>query len=174
MDRKTFLKGCATGFCACAAAPALAGEPPKQEDWRIGFIKRRHAKLLAALSERAEGDALAASISEMGAFCSEEDEKEGPTKPGDIDAFAARYAKWGFSLTRDDANKTYTLSYDPKGDCSCTFNSLAAKTPGVMCNCSVGWVRHKWTILLGKEPKVVLKEAVLQGGKLCKFEITAA
>jgi hypothetical protein len=77
-------------------------------------------------------------------------------------------------VTYDTATKTYTSSYDPKGDCFCPLNGIAAKTPSAVCECSVGWTKHTWGIVLDKNVKVVLKEAVLRGGKVCKVEITAA
>lgn len=177
MDRKEFLRGCATGLCACAVASlptrALA-ETPKPEDWRLPFVKRRFAKLLTDLGKRTDGETLSAALQAMGDYCASESDDKTRKFAGDPDGYAASVAKFGGTVTHDDARKVYTLVYDPKGDCFCPFNGLAAKTPGSMCECSIGHTRHAWTIVLGKEPKVELKEAVLRGGKVCRFEITAA
>jgi len=176
MDRKEFLKGCATGLCACVAAcmPAMsanAADGPKPEDWKLPFVKRRYAKLLAALQGRVDGAALTASLQDMGAYCSSENDAGTKKFAGNVDGFAAEIAKNGSTVERK-GESTYVLTYDPKGDCFCPFNSLAAKTPGVMCECSAGWARHTWGIILGKEPKVAIAESVLRGGKVCRFEIT--
>jgi hypothetical protein len=173
MDRKEFLKGCATGLCACAVAgmPAIAAETPKPEDWRLPFVKRRFAKLLGSLGRHMDEPALSASIQELGEYCASESDERTKKFAGNPDGYAAEVAKYGTTVTHDDARRVYTLTYDPKGDCFCPFNSLAAKTPGVMCECSVGNTRHTWSTVLQQEVKVELKEAVLRGGKRCKFEI---
>ncbi len=177
MDRKQFLKACTGGLCACAAAclpkAANAADAPK-EDWRIPFVRQRYAKLLTSLGERVDGEALTASLQEMGNFCASQGDDKTKTFAGDLDGFCQEITKNGLVVARDDANKLYTVTYDPHGDCFCPFNSLAAKTPGTMCECSVGWTRHNWGIVLEKEPKVTLLESVLHGGKICKFEINAA
>jgi predicted hydrocarbon binding protein len=54
-------------------------------------------------------------------------------------------------------------------ECWCPLN--CAKTPNVVCNCSLGWQQHTWETLLQKKVKVELKESVLRGGKRCVFEI---
>ncbi len=172
MDRKEFLRACTGGLCACAAAlvPAAAAEPAK-EDWRFGFIKRRYAKLLTALGGRVEQPALVASLREMGDYCSSEGDEQTRKFAGNIDGFAKEIAKNGSTITRHEDGKTITLTYDPKGDCFCPFNSIAVKTPSVMCECSAGWARHTWRIILERDVKVEVKDSVLRGGKTCKFEI---
>jgi hypothetical protein len=176
MDRKEFPRGCATGLCACAVAsmPAIAAETPKPEDWRLPFVQRRFAKLLGELGRRMDGPALTASIQELGEYCASENDERAKKFAGNPDGYVAELAKHGAIITCDDAGKVYTIAYDHKGDCVCPFNSLAARTPGVMCDCSVGYIRHAWSIVLQREVKVVLEEAVLRGGKVCKLEITAA
>lgn len=175
MDRKEFLKGCATGLCACAAAclPAKAlAEPAKPEDWRLPFVKQRYAKLIAMLSERLDAKTLSATLEELGSFCASQQDAENEAFRGNLDAYLAKLSQDGTVITHDAAGKTYTLEFDPHGDCFCPLNSVAAKTPGAVCDCSVGWVRHIWGIVLNKEPAVAMKETVLRGGKVCKCEIT--
>lgn len=177
MDRKEFLKGCATGLCACAAACLPTGalaEPTKADDWKLPFVQRRYAKLIGMLSKQLPPAEMAATLQELGSFCASElDSKVKPFR-GNPEAYIKETTKNGSTVTYDAATKTYISSYDPKGDCYCPFNSLKAKTPGAVCECSVGWTKHTWNIVLNKETNVVLKEAVLRGGKVCKVEITAA
>jgi hypothetical protein len=177
MDRKEFLRACTGGLCFCAAAalPAKAADAPaKPDDWRLGFVKKRWAHMLSTLSQKMDEPALSAALEDMGAFCASQNDEKTKQFAGDVDGFCKAMAEGSVKITRDDARKVYTSTYAPGADCFCPFNSLAAKTPGVMCNCSVGWAKHNWSIVLKKEPKVVLKEAVLRGGKACVFEITAA
>ena len=180
MDRKEFLKACTGGLCACAvaslptAAAAASEAPPKPDDWRLPFVKQRYAKLLSVLSQKMDEPALSAALQEMGAFCASQRDAEMSKFAGDLDGFCKAMSKGQTTITRDDVHKVYTSTYSPGSDCFCPFNSVAAKTPGVECECSVGWTRHTWGIVLQKKPKVVLKESVLRGGKACTFEITPA
>jgi hypothetical protein len=177
MDRKEFLKGCATGLCACAAACLPTGalaEPTKAEDWKLPFVQRRYAKLIGTLSKQLPPAEMAATMQELGAFCASEQDSKMEAFRGKPEAYIKEATKNGSVVTYDAATKTYTSSYDPKGDCFCPLNSMKAKTPGAVCECSVGWTKHTWGIVLNKEAKVVLKEAVLRGGKVCKVEVTAA
>jgi hypothetical protein len=177
MDRKEFLKACTGGLCFCAATalPSAAAEtPPKPEDWRLGFVKQRWAKLLNVLGQKLDEPTLSASLQEMGAFCASQNDTRIKKYAGDLDGFCKETTSRGdTTIARDDARKVYTVTYTPGADCFCPFNSVSAKTPGAMCNCSVGWTRHTWGIVLKKEPKVALKDSVLRGGKGCVFEITA-
>lgn len=175
MDRKEFLRGCFTGACACAVAcvPAVGAEPAK-EDWRLGFVKRRYAKLLAGLGKRMEPSALVASLREMGDYCSSEQDEQTKKFAGNVDGFAKEIGKNGSTVERGVDGKSLTLTYDPKGDCFCPFASAAVKTPAVMCECSAGWAAHTWSIILEKKVAVAVKDSVLRGGKVCKFEITPA
>lgn len=176
MDRKEFLRGCASGLCACAAAclpKTAAGAAPKPEDWRLPFVKQRYAKLLGVLSERMDEKTLSASLQEVGSFCAAQDDKTTKFR-GDLDGYCKELAKDGTTVTRDDVRKVYIVSGTPQTDCFCPLNSVAAKTPGAACECTLGWNRHNWAIVLQKEPKVVLLETVLRGGRVCKVEISAA
>ena len=180
MDRKEFLKACTGGLCACATAclSANAAEaPPKPDDWRLHFVKQRYAKLLSTLGQRMDQKQLAAALQDVGAFCASQSEERAKKFRGDIEAYCKSFKDGAMKdssmdVTYDKARNVITSIYSPGADCTCAFNSLAHKTPGVECECSVGWVRHTFGIVLEHEPKVELKEAVLRGDKVCKFEIT--
>jgi len=182
MDRKEFLRGCATGLCACAATCLPAGalaEPAKPDDWRLPFVKQRYAKLLGSLSQKMDKTALAAALQDVGAFCASQSETRAQKFRGDIEGYCKSFKEGALQdsamdVTYDKARNTVTSAYNPGGDCTCPFNSLASKTPAVECECSVGWARHMFGIVMEREVKVALKESVLRGGKVCKFEITAA
>ncbi|HUO99097.1 MAG TPA: hypothetical protein VMU01_10535 [Rhizomicrobium sp.] len=176
MDRKEFLRACTGGLCACAAVvlpgAAKAADAPK-EDWRLGFVKQRFAKLLETLSAKMDDAQLAASLEEMGKFCASQNDERIKVFAGDTDGYVKFVASQPqMSIARDDTRKVYTQTYSPGAQCFCPF--VGAKTPGTMCDCSVGWAKHAWGVVLKMEPKVVLKESVLRGGKACTFEITAA
>ena len=93
---------------------------------------------------------------------------------GNVDGFRKFLGEHGSTASYDAERGVYTLVYDPGSACPCSFAGEVGKTPGVMCDCSVGWARHTWGIVLQNEPKVELKETFLRGGKVCRFEITPA
>lgn len=176
MDRKQFLKACTGGLCGCAVAalpvPANASDAPKPEDWRLGFVKRRYAKLLATLSRKMDEAALSASLQDLGAFCASESDDQTAKFKGDLDGYCSELAKNGTIVTRDDTRGVYTAAGTPVSDCFCPLASVGVKTPGVMCECSVGWTKHNWDIVLQRQTRVAIKESVLRGGKICAMEIS--
>lgn len=180
MDRKEFLKGCAGGLCACVAAASLSGaaaaaaDAAKPEDWRLPFVKQRYAKLLEILSKRMGETVTSQALQDLGSFCSSQNDEATMKFRGDVEGFRKFVGQHGSTVTYDAERKVYTTSYDPGGHCPCPFAGEVGKTPGAMCDCSIGWVRHAWTIVLEREPKVALKETLLRGGKVCSFEVTPA
>jgi hypothetical protein len=176
MDRKEFLRGCAGGLCACAAAAclpeaAVAAETPKPEDWRLPFVKQRFAKLLQTMSQKMGSQGASETLQAMGDFCSSQRDEITNKFRGKADEFGKFITQQGSTVSHDAGRNVYTVAYDPKGACPCPFAGEAGKTPSVMCECSIGWTRHTWGIVLDREVKVELKEAFLRGGKRCIFEI---
>lgn len=178
MDRKEFLKSCVSGLCACAAAtlPAAAATTktaPPPEDWRIGFVQKRYAKLVHILSAKMEDSTLSQTFEELGAFCASQQDDKLKAYAGKPDEFCKFITQGNFSATHDKASDTYTVVFAPERvDCFCPLASRNAQTPTKVCECSAGWQSHTWTSILGKPPKVALKETVLRGGKTCTFVIT--
>jgi predicted ArsR family transcriptional regulator len=176
MDRKEFLKSCAGGLCACAAAclPATteAAEAVK-EDWRWNFLKKRYAKLLSLLSETMGEATLKQTLFKVGTFCSAEYDSMLARYRGDVEGFAEhiRNTSSGDIVTYDRERGVITMTSPERTDCFCPLNGVGAKTPGVVCNCSLGWQQHSWESVLQKKVRVELMEAVLRGGKRCTFEI---
>jgi predicted ArsR family transcriptional regulator len=175
MDRKEFLKACTGGLCACATAcvPAAAAETTKPDDWRWGFLKRRYAKLISMLSETMDEATLRKTLVQLGTFCSAEYDQTLDKYKGDVDGFSehVRNTSSGDMVSYDREKRVITMTSPDRTDCFCPLNSVTAKTPGVVCNCSLGWQQHSWEKVLQKKVRVELKEAVLQGGKRCTFEI---
>ncbi len=175
MDRKQFLKACTGGLCACAATclPAGAEAPKAADDWRWGFLKRRYAKLISMLSETMDEATLRKTMVQLGTFCSAEYDEMLDKYKGDVDGFAkhVRSTSSGDIITYDRERGVITMTTDERADCFCPLNSVKAKTPAAVCNCSLGWQTHTWERILQKKVRVDLKEAVLRGGKRCTFEI---
>ena len=179
MNRKQFLRNCACGLCACAAAglpgtAALsAAETAKSEDWRLPFVRKRYARLLDILSRRMEGDALHETLFELGAYCSGLGDETIMKFRGNLEGYrqAVKQSASGDSITYDWDKRLITMASDERTDCFCPLISRFNHTPQVACHCSIGWQQHAWETLLQRPVRVELKESVLRGGKRCVFEI---
>ena len=175
MDRKQFLRSCAGGLCACAMAPAAvaAETPAPAEDWRVSFVKKRYAKLLDVLSGKMTDDELAAALQTLGSYCASTFDDKFAKYRGDPNAFAAHIKTLGAGdLFSYDAKRNMVIATsEERTDCICPLIGKAYKTPGVVCNCSIGWHQYAWPALLGKKVQVALKESALRGGKRCTLEI---
>ena len=177
MNRKEFLKNCAGGLCACAAVSLVpvsslsAAEPAKNEDWRWTFVKQRYAKMLEILSGRMDEKALNETLHEVGSFCSSTQDDWTIKHRNDIEGYckSIEQSSSGDHATYDREKGIVTMISPERTECWCPLN--CAKTPNVVCNCSLGWQKHTWETLLQKKVTVELKESVLRGGKRCVFEI---
>ena len=181
MDRKQFLKTCASGLCACAAAcisvGAKAADTASPDDWKPVFVQKRYAKLLAIMSGRMSKAEMSSALQDLGAYCAAESlgTKIEPYR-GDVDGFIKYFGQLTQgSVKIDRLNTGYVQTFTPSdGNCSCPLVSRAAGTPGVVCECSVGWARQIWGQVLDRQPNVQLRESVMRGGKSCVSEITPA
>jgi hypothetical protein len=176
MDRKEFLRACTGGLCACALAPvagAAAAEAPAHEDWRADFVKQRYAKLLEVLSDKVGEDKLIDALHELGAFCAGTFDAKFEQYHGDVDRFGAYVKTLGYGdlFSYDPVRNAIIATSTERKDCICPLIGMAQKTPGVVCNCSIGWHTHAWQKLLGKKVRVALKESVMRGGQRCTLDV---
>ena len=178
MDRKQFLKTCASGLCACAVAgiagKAARADAPTPDDWKVPFARRRYAKLLDILSGKLNEAEMSDALHSLGEFCAADSVgAKLESYRGDVDGFVkflGQLSQGSVKMERLDTG--YLQTFTPgDGDCSCPLISRTAKTPGVVCECSIGWAHHVWRQVLEREPNVVLKESVLRGGKACVSEV---
>ena len=79
MNRKDFFKHiCKYGACGCAGMMLLSpanllanddkGEE-KKEDWRIGFMQERIAKLIESMNSKLDEETINSLLENMGRFC---------------------------------------------------------------------------------------------------------
>jgi predicted ArsR family transcriptional regulator len=181
MNRIEFLKTCAGGLCACAAfgvptaaiAESATAEPPKPEDWRLQFIKRRYAKLLENLEGRVGERTLDEILQQQGRFCASTTEMIQKHK-GDIDGFIQDITReWKQQITYDREQGVITAAGPEVKECFCPLID-GRYTPKSACDCSLGWTQYAYETVLGKPVQVELKESVLRGGKRCTFIIRIA
>jgi len=178
MNRRNFVRDCTLGACACTAASALApiatlaaDGAPKPDDWRIGFVKSRYAKLIELLSRRLDETELAATLQALGRRCAE-GLPQLKTHKGDVDGFIADFgAKYGEHITYDRERGIVTVVGPERTACFCPLVDTQ-NCPKIVCECSLGWQRQVYETLLGRPVEVTLKESVVRGGKRCVFEVS--
>ncbi len=182
MNRVEFLKTCAGGLCACAmigapavaetstAAATAAPEPPKPEDWRLQFIKRRYAKLLENLQGRVGDRTLNEILQQQGRYCASSADMIRKHQ-GDIDGFIADVTReWKQQITYDREKGVITAMGPEQKECFCPLID-GRYTPKSACDCSLGWTQYAYETVLGKKVDVELQESLLRGGKRCTFVI---
>lgn len=177
VDRKEFLRTCAGGLCACAAAcvtaPAAGAAIAPAEDWRVPFVKERYAKLMNVLLDKMGEKDLTATLHEVGGYCASTFGAALQKYRGDVDGFINFIKNDGSGdlPIYDRERNVIIATSQERTDCICPLIGLSAKTPTVVCNCSMGWHQYAWETLLQKKVRVELKESVLRGGKRCTLEI---
>jgi predicted hydrocarbon binding protein len=175
MNRRSFVRDCLGGVCACAAAgaaPVLAAAPAPgvPEDRRLAFIQARYGKLLEILSVR-HGDAeVDATLRELGRFCASGMSLLARHR-SHVDDFAREFGEEaGESVTVDHARGIITVVGPERTDCYCPLVDHLT-CPKTVCCCSLGWQQQVYETLLGRPVEVRLVESVVRGGKRCRFEV---
>lgn len=176
MNRKEFLKNCACGLCSCAAlgltAPSAstAAEASPPEDWRLGFIRHRYAKLLEILSDRLDDATVNEILRQMGYNCAASYSLLQQHR-GDVDGFIREFKKrMNEDITYDREKGIVTVVGPERTECFCPLIDSRVVS-GKVCACSLGWQQCTYETLLDRQVQVELKESVLRGGKRCAFEI---
>lgn len=72
---------------------------------------------------------------------------------------------WG-KLTREDGN-TY-LIYN---ECLCQLRKSAKVQSAFFCNCSRGWVKEIFELILERPVEIELQQAISKGDPQCRFRI---
>lgn len=176
MNRMEFLRSCASGFCACAlfraplSADTPATEPPKPEDWRLPFVKRRYGHLLHDLSERVGDRTLNEILQAQGRYCASTTDLLRKHK-GDLDGFIRTVSReWKWEVAYDRDRGVVTINGPEAKDCFCPLID-GRYAPKSACECSLGWNRYAFETVSGRKAQVELKESVLRGGRRCSFEV---
>ena len=175
MNRQQFLTTCGAGLCACVGLPAATSiastlaPPSPPADWRLPWAQRRYARLLEILAAQTNDETVAAVLNQVGRFCASQMKLLGQ-HAGDVDGFIREFSqRYHEEITFDRDRNVITVVSAERTDCTCPL--ICRQTPGSACACSLGWQKHVYETLLGREVRVELKESVLRGGRRCVFAI---
>ena len=203
LKRKDFLAALGkTGVCMCAAAgasrAALAGQTapqaskpgdktPERASKRMEFVDGWLGRFFQAVDGTLDEGARERLMVANGRSCFAA--YAGPAKkepgPDALDKFKAwikeqgkdrGYRLDGDAISFEFVGSAETGQASPEGICLCpTAEAQKAGTLSpTFCLCSVGYVQEMHERMLGRPVKVELVEAVLRGGKRCKFRMTVA
>ncbi len=175
MNRRTFLKDCLGGVCACAAARAVpslgqAAESPPPAHWRLPFVQARYGHLLGLVAARAGTDALDDTLRQLGHFCAQGTPLMEKHRGHIDDYIRESTASSGETITYDRARGVLTIIGPERTECFCPLVDQRT-CPKAVCNCSKGWLQHVYETVLEQPVEVHLLESVVNGGKRCAFEI---
>ena len=184
MNRKDFFKkACVSGICGCTGLSFLLNskafaddeEVKKEEqDWRIGFIQRRFAKLVSTFNSNLDEKTSKELLEQMGRECSNEGKNSILKFKGDTEGYLKEIeAQWAEKVEFDKEKKEITVFGRKKDKCLCPFVDNAIM-PENFCNCSIGWFTQSFETLLDQNVKVTLLSSVLQGNERCTFKIKLA
>ncbi|HLP18132.1 MAG TPA: hypothetical protein VK470_17875 [Bacteroidota bacterium] len=178
MKRNEFIhSACKIGLCTCVGMPLLSSDvlasdnEAKKEDWRIGFMQRRFAKLIDAINSNVTEAEKQKIIEAVGRACGEETNTELAGYVGNIDGMLEQLKRtWIETVEYDKASGTIKLFGKKTGKCGCPFVDKSQISKD-FCHCSIGYQKAVWSKISGKEADASIIESVLYGSERCSFKI---
>jgi hypothetical protein len=181
MDRKEFFENvCKYGACSCAGMmllspanlPANEDTPEeKKEDWRIGFMQNRIAKLVEGMDDKLDKETMISLLEDMGRHCAKGNSENYVKFKGDLYGYLKSIEKWVDKAEHDEENGIIKLIGKKNSSCFCPFVDIS-KMPKEFCNCTKGWNKETYEAIIGKQVDVRIDTTVLWGGERCSFTIT--
>jgi len=181
MKRNEFLKSaCSLGMCSCAGVSILSGETltassdgkKNEQDWKIGFIQKRFAKMIAGMDSTVDQETKVKILENLGRACAKEHAASFEKFKGNPESFLGDLEKnWAERTEYDKKTKTMKVIGKKQESCFCPFvdNSI---TPKDFCLCSTGNMKETFETILGQPVDVKVEESILRGGERCSFTIT--
>jgi len=181
MERKDFLKSaCTIGMCSCAGVSLLSTGTltafseikEKESDWRIGFIQKRFAKMIAGMDSTLDQETKVRILENLGRACAKEHAASFEKFKGNPESFLADLKNsWAERTEYNKNTKTMKVVGKKQESCFCPFVD-ASITPKDFCNCSLGFNKESFETVLGQPVDVCIDESILRGGNRCSFTIT--
>ena len=180
MKRNEFLKSaCSLGMCSCAGISLLSSETlagssddaKKESDWRIGFIQKRFAKMIAGIDAAVDQETKTKILENLGRACAKENAASFEKFKGDPESFLRELEKiWAERTEYDKETKTMKVVGKKQESCFCPFVDKTI-TPKDFCNCSIGFNKESFETVLGQPVDIKIEESILRGGERCSFLI---
>ncbi len=180
MKRQEFLKSaCTFGVCSCISLPFISSDilakektPQSKDDWKLGFMQRRFAKLIEVMNSDLEQQQKEKLIEAIGRACAAENKESLMKYKNNPQAFLADTEKeWAEKTEYDKERNTIRIISKKADSCVCPFVDKT-KTPKEFCNCSIGNLKETFETILGQKVEAKIEESILYGGQQCKFLIS--
>jgi predicted hydrocarbon binding protein len=179
MKRKEFIaSACTLGICSCAvlsggtllsASSAVADE---KEDWRLGFMRTRFAKLIGILDSTVDGETKKKILENMGRACARENLAFYEKFKNDPEGYLNEVKqKWAERTEYDKEAQTIRIVGKKTEKCFCPFVDQSI-TPKDFCYCSSGYIKETLETVLGRPVEAVIEESKLRGGERCTHSAT--
>ncbi len=181
MKRDEFIKAALSfGVCTCAGSImathdlARAEERPNEEvetlKWKLDFIRKRFAKLVGILDANLDEPTRKKVFELMGRECAKLFVDLTGKYKGNPRAFLDEIQKrWAKSAEYDEAAGMIRV-IDKSDHCTCAFVDEQL-TPPAFCDCTLGWQKETYSMILGEVVDAELEESILRGGKRCVFRM---
>jgi hypothetical protein len=186
MNRKDFLKNCATAICAtglCCGVKVNEAHASNEEDQRCDpkelvnirdrsdAARLRFSKLIEIIEERSSLQERKQMLHALGGRCADTHRASLIDRyKGDIRGFLEEGRRnWMAEATYDESKGTIRI-VDKGPHCSCPMVKEGV-TPASFCDCTLGWQEEAYSTILGRPVKAELEESILRGGKKCVYRI---
>jgi hypothetical protein len=185
MKRMEFLKSCASGICSCTAlgllsqesVPAQSGQanpgadPEKDElKWKLNAAQIRFAKLLQILNQNLDDPVKQKILQQLGADCAQSYQELAAKYKGNLKGFLDYIStKWVEKAEYDEKAGIIRIT-DKAKQCTCPLVKPGV-APKEFCNCTLGWQKAIYSVVLGRPVEAEIEESILRGGVRCVFRI---
>ncbi|MBZ5514112.1 MAG: hypothetical protein LAN62_04565 [Acidobacteriia bacterium] len=159
-----------------AEAPPGAEEKPNEEiealKWKVNFMRVRFAKLVGILSDTLDEATRRKVFESMGRECARQFMDLTGKFAGHPEAFLEEIKKRWAKETEYDQAAGRIRVVDRSNHCTCAFVDEQL-TPPAFCDCTLGWQKETYAMILGQPVDAELEESILRGGKQCSYRIQA-
>jgi predicted hydrocarbon binding protein len=178
MKRDEFFRTmCSMGLCSFAGMTMMAEEAqpssnPEVNDlkWKLDFVRKRFAKLVGILDANLDETTRNKVFESLGRECARMFiDITGPYKGQPREFLAEIKKRWAKETEYDEATGRIRV-VDKSDRCTCALVDEKL-TPPAFCNCTLGWQKETYAMILGQPVEAELEESVLRGGKRCVFRV---
>ena len=182
MTRKDFFECCAAGTCGCGAMLALASPSAQAAEnnseidalnRKVDFMRAKFAKLVELIQKTVDEPSRVRLWEALGRDHGKDYRTLAERYKGDVPGFLAEIQKqWVAKAEYDPVAGTIRI-VDKSPVCTCPFVDVK-QTPPEFCNCTLGWQKEVYSVVMARPVEASVEESILRGGTRCIFRIRAA
>ena len=185
MDRKEFLRNtCKLGLCACAGmlfsnkgytaekeanCKSLVDETEK--GWKK-YYQDRYFRFVDVIDANVDDKLRNKMFEEFGRACSDASLSLYENFIGNLEGFLKHAEEnWADKAVYNKEKNEIEITGKQAEECGCPFVNTEKMTPDY-CQCSLGWRKHTFEKVTGKNVDVEMTSSVLRGGNRCSCKIS--